>query len=135
MLNRQSSLENAVSQNGENEQIMYIKNVSADQVIEIKALKDPHTGHVTYENLPAEVAVNLYHYKHEERWENFRDVMMCLLTLHSSTNGFTEDENAKFLSGSIDSELPSTGEYESMLSDFATFDTTDPSEKYDISNQ
>ena len=40
MLNRQSSLENTVSQNGENEQIMYIKNVMADQVIEIKALKE-----------------------------------------------------------------------------------------------
>lgn len=84
---------------------MYIKNASTDQVIEIKAIKDPRTGHVIYENLPAEVEVNIYHYKQEERWENFRDVMICLLSLHASiigTNLDLEDQNVS-LSASTDS--------------------------------
>ena len=135
MLNRMSSLANAVTQKGEHEKVMYIKNVSTDQVIEIKAVKDPRTGEVVYVNLPAEVEVNIYHYKQEERWNNFRDVMMCLLTLHATINGtITGDTSNSMLNASTDTELPSTDDYEQMLTDFATFNTNDPSDKYDISS-
>ena len=68
---------------------MYIKNVSTDAILAVKAVKDPMTGNVIYENLPAEVEVNIYHYKMEERWDNFLDVMMCLLSLHATMNGTT----------------------------------------------
>ena len=46
--NRMSSLANAVKHNSQNEKIMYIKNVSTDQVIEVIATRDPQTGKVTY---------------------------------------------------------------------------------------
>ena len=36
-----SSLANAVKHNSQNEKIMYIKNVSTDQVIEVIATRDP----------------------------------------------------------------------------------------------
>ena len=62
LLNRQSSLANAVRFNNQNEKTMYIKNVTTDQVIEIIAYKDPLSGKVTYQNLPPEVEVNIYHY-------------------------------------------------------------------------
>jgi len=34
-----------------------------------------------------------------------------------------------------DMDLPSTDDYEQMLEDFATFETNDPSDKYDITSQ
>ena len=42
---------------------------------------------VNYENLPEEIGVNIYHYTHEERWNNFVEVIMCLLTMHATLNG------------------------------------------------
>ena len=42
---------------------MYIKNVTSNMIIQVKAVKDPMTGNVIYENLPAEVEINIYHYK------------------------------------------------------------------------
>lgn len=114
---------------------MYIKNVSSEKVIEVKAFKDPFTNKVTYENLPPEVEVNIYHYTQEERWENFRYVMMCLLTLHASLNNNMLSDSNYLRASSDASILPSTTEYEKMLTDFATFCKDDPSEKYDISNQ
>lgn len=60
-----------------------IKNVSTDEVISVKAIKD-NQGKVSYINLPPEVEVNIYHYNHNERWTNFPDVIMCLLTMHAT---------------------------------------------------
>ena len=62
-----------------------LKNVTTNEVITVKAIKDSQ-GKVSYENLPAEVEVNVYHYTHEERWQNFADVIMCLLTMHATLN-------------------------------------------------
>jgi len=87
MLNRQSSMAQVVAELGENEKALFIKDVDTDTVIEVRAVKDPATGKVRYENLPPEVEVNIYHYKNEELWNNFRDVIMCLLTLHATLNG------------------------------------------------
>ena len=61
------------------------------------AYKDPMSGKVIYQNLPAEVEANIYHYNNEERWENFRDVMMCLLTLHATLNGTEMESNNAML--------------------------------------
>ena len=44
-------------------------------------------GKVSFENLPRDVEVNIYHYTHEERWNNFVEVIMCLLTMHATING------------------------------------------------
>ena len=63
-----------------------IKNVQTDEIIEVKAIKDSQ-GKVSYENLPDEVEINIYHYTHEERWINFSDVIMCLLTMHATLGG------------------------------------------------
>lgn len=41
-----------VSDLGDNEKSLFIKNVATDQVIEVRAVKDPGTGKVRYENLP-----------------------------------------------------------------------------------
>ena len=63
------------------------------------------TGNVIYQNLPAEVEVNIYHYKMEERWDNFRDVMMCLLTLHATMNGTIQQspEPDELMTNSVES--------------------------------
>ena len=66
-----------------NTKTIKIKNVSTEEIISVKAIKD-EAGKVSYENLPDEVEVNIYHYTHEERWENFTDVIMCLLTMHAT---------------------------------------------------
>ena len=60
-----------------------IKNVSTNEVITVKAIRD-NQGKVSYINLPPEVEVNIYHYNHNERWTNFADVTMCLLTMHAT---------------------------------------------------
>ena len=91
-----------------------IKNVTTDQVIEVRAIKDPASGKVRYENLPAEVEVNIYHYNNEERWTNFRDVVMCLCTMHAtlSTRAGQADPANNDAMGAL---LPSTADYEQLL--------------------
>ena len=55
-------------------------------MIQVTATRD-HQGKVSYQNLPRDVEVNIYHYTHEERWSNFVEVIMCLLTMHATLNG------------------------------------------------
>ena len=116
---------------------------------------------VNYENLPEEIGVNIYHYTHEERWNNFVEVIMCLLTMHATLNGnslaesnierppantnmefqtnINNDDTATPNEHSLESEsriqLPSAEDYLIMLEQHATFDTTDPSHKYDITSK
>ena len=91
---------------------------------------------MSYENLPPEVEVNVYHYTHEERWQNFADVIMCLLTMHATLNaGHISVMDASHRSDDPKASLPSEQEYQQLLIDHATFDTSDPSAKYDISSK
>ena len=74
---------NLVAELDEDTKSIKIKNVSTDEVISVKAIKD-NQGKVSYINLPPEVEVNIYHYNNKERWNNFPDVIMCLLTMHAT---------------------------------------------------
>ena len=74
---------NLVAEIDEDTKSIKIKNVSTDEVIIVKAIRD-NQGKVSYINLPPEVEVNIYHYNHKERWNNFPDVIMCLLTMHAT---------------------------------------------------
>lgn len=74
---------NLVAELDEDTKSIKIKNVSTDEVISVKAIKD-NQGKVSYINLPPEVEVNIYHYNNNERWTNFPDVIMCLLTMHAT---------------------------------------------------
>ena len=78
--------------------------------------------------------MNIYHYNQEERWENFLEVMMCLLTLHATLNGTVISSDSELVQSVDLDSLPSTEEYEQMLTDFASFNTNDPSDKYDITS-
>ncbi len=84
--------------------------------------------------------MNIYHYTHEERWTNFRDVIMCLLTMHATLNGNmiaeSNEEDYDTRETLIErAMLPSDEEYQQMLIDHATFKTTDPSNEYDITSR
>ena len=111
-----------------------IKNVQTDEIIEVKAIKDSQ-GKVSYENLPDEVEINIYHYTHEERWVNFSDVIMCLLTMHATLGGAQGLGQGSTTDGETAQMLPSEEEYQQLLIDHATFDKSDPSAKYDISSK
>ena len=75
-----------VSEISENVKSIDIQNCETQEIIIVKATKDSE-GKVSYENLPEEVEINIYHYTHEERWVNFTDVIMCLLTMHATLSG------------------------------------------------
>ena len=88
-----------------------LKNVGTNEVIKVKAVKDGQ-GKVSYENLPPEVEVNVYHYTHEERWQNFADVIMCLLTMHATLNADQIGVIGPSSESESKSDLPSTEEYQ-----------------------
>ena len=83
--------------------------MSTDEVLIVKAIKDLQ-GKVSYENLPPEVEVNIYHYTNEERWLNFTEVIMCLLTMHATLSGAEQIVDAG--GDGDDPELPSETEYQ-----------------------
>ena len=87
-----------------------IKSVSTGETITVRAIRDGR-GKVSYENLPAEVEVNIYHYTHEERWQNFQDVIMCLLTMHATLGG-VDHEDSRSPSAAATHSLPSEQEYQ-----------------------
>ncbi len=60
--------------------------MTTKKVIVVNAIKDA-AGNVPYQNLPDEVEVNIYHYNNEERWNNFQEVVSCLLTMHATMSG------------------------------------------------
>lgn len=88
---------------------IHIKNVSTDEVVIVKAIKDLQ-GKVSYENLPPEVEVNIYHYTNEERWLNFTEVIMCLLTMHATLCG--AEQIVDTAGNEDDPVLPSEIEYQ-----------------------
>ena len=81
-----------VSESGSNEKRLQIQNTRTNEIIEVTATREPN-GHVVMHNLPDELEVNIYHYTHEERWSNFHDVVVCLMSLHATLNGFQLAEN------------------------------------------
>ena len=84
-----------MSEISDNIKSINIKNVGTEEVITVKAIKDGQ-GKVSYENLPPEVEVNIYHYTHEERWLNFTDVIMCLLTMHATLSRPPDETSMSF---------------------------------------
>ena len=42
---------------------------------------------VELQNLPPEVDVYSYNYTSQEKWENFKEVIECLVTMHATLTG------------------------------------------------
>ena len=42
---------------------------------------------VELKNLPPEVDVYSYNYTSQEKWENFKEVIECLVTMHATLTG------------------------------------------------
>ena len=42
---------------------------------------------VTLKNLPPEVEAYAYNYTNQEKWENFKEVVECLVTMHATLTG------------------------------------------------
>ena len=42
---------------------------------------------VTLKNLPPEVEAYAYNYTNQEKWENYKEVVECLVTMHATLTG------------------------------------------------
>ena len=42
---------------------------------------------VELQNLPPEVEAYAYNYTNQEKWENFKEVIECLVTMHATLTG------------------------------------------------
>ena len=75
-----------------NSKSINIQNTKTREIHEVTAVKTDQ-GKVIYSNLPEEIGVNIYHYNHDERWNNFVDVIMCLLTMQATMSGASITES------------------------------------------
>ena len=68
---------------------------------------------VTLKGLPVEVDAYSYNYTHQEKWENFKEVVECLVTMHATLSGaISETRETMTSSGSNAMSLPSTQEFQ-----------------------
>ena len=67
-----------------------IKNSVTGEEIPVQAVQGSGMT-VTLKNLPPEVDAYSYNYTNQEKWENYKEVIECLVTMHATlTNGVAE---------------------------------------------
>ena len=69
-----------------NERIVIIKNSLTGEEIPIQAVQGDGMT-VTLKNLPPEVDAYSYNYTNQEKWENYKEVVECLVTMHATLSG------------------------------------------------
>ena len=65
---------------------MLIKNSLTQEEIPVQAIQKGGMT-VTLKNLPPEVDAYSYNYTNQEKWENFKEVIECLVTMHATLSG------------------------------------------------
>ena len=89
---------------------------------------------VELKHLPPEVDAYSYNYTNQEKWENYKEVVECLVTMHATLSGAITET----LSESTDessSAMPSTVSFQDDLKNHAQFKQEDPSVHYDITSK
>ena len=120
-----------------NERIIIIKNQVTSEQIPVQAVQGVGTMNVTLKNLPPEVDAYSYNYTNQEKWENFKEVIECLVTMHATLSGAIADTRRTTVTseGSDEVEMPTTQNFQQDLVTFAQFKTEDPSTHYDITSR
>ena len=88
---------------------------------------------VILQNLPPEVDAYSYNYTNQEKWENYKEVIECLVTMHATLSGAISETLTQSAEG--EPSLPSTQAFQSDLQTYAVFKTEDPSRYYDITSK
>lgn len=81
-----------------------IKNQVTGEEIAVQAVQAPEMQ-VILKGLPVEVEAYSYNYTSQEKWENFKEVIECLVTMHAALTGGVTDSPA---STELSDSLPST---------------------------
>jgi len=74
-----------------NERIVIIKNSLTGEEIPIQAVQGDGMT-VTLKHLPPEVDAYSYNYTNQEKWENYKEVVECLVTMHATLSGAMSDQ-------------------------------------------
>lgn len=108
-----------------------IKNNATGEQISVQAIKKEGNT-VELEGLPPEVDAYSYNYTNQEKWENYKEVVECLVTMHATLSGAISETRES--SGSS-SSMPSAQGFQMDLAQYASFKKTDPSAHYDITSK
>ena len=80
-----------------------IKNNATGEQISVQAIKKEGNT-VVLEGLPPEVDAYSYNYTNQEKWENYKEVVECLVTMHATLSGAISETRD---SGGSSSSMPS----------------------------
>ena len=110
-----------------------IKNSATGEEIPVQVIQGQGMT-VVLKNLPPEVDAYSYNYTNQEKWENYKEVIECLVTMHATLTGAISDTRAT-ITESMEAEMPTTQNFQQDLSTHAHFKTEDPSLYYDITSK
>ena len=68
------------------DRVVVIKNTLTQEEIAVQAVQGAGMT-VELRNLPPEVDVYSYNYTSQEKWENYKEVIECLVTMHATLSG------------------------------------------------
>jgi len=117
------------------DRVIVIKNSVTGQEIQVQAIQKSGLT-VELQGLPAEVDAYSYNYTNQEKWENFKEVIECLVTMHATLSGaITETMETPGGGDSTMGSMPSTVTFQQNSSQFSQFRTDDPSLFYEITSK
>lgn len=114
------------------DRIIIIQNTATQETFEVQAVKKEGLT-VQLVNLPPEVDAFSYNYTNQEKWENQKEVIECLVTMHATLSGGMSE--TPDLSQADEAPLPTTHAFQQDLTTYAKFKKTDPSQHYDITSK
>lgn len=89
---------------------------------------------IELKNLPPEVDAYSYNYTNQEKWENYKEVVECLVTMHATLSGAMMDTVSESTDASMEA-MPTTSNFQDDLRNYAVFKEEDPSVHYDITSK
>jgi len=85
-----------------------IKNSVTGEEIPVQAVQGSGMN-VQLKHLPPEVDAYSYNYTNQEKWENYKEVIECLVTMHATLSGVVAETRKSTDSALTDeSEMPTT---------------------------
>jgi len=92
---------------------------------------------VLYDGLPDELCGIIIHFNEEERWNNFKAVLECTVTLHAAITVESANEHQSIMRASTmvleeQKDLPSEDQFQQMIQRNNIWKQGDPSPFYDI---
>ena len=71
-------------------------------------------------NLPAELEGIVFHFNHQEKWDNFKEVLECSVALHAAIAVEASNEHQSIMRASTlkleeQKQLPSNDQFQQMI--------------------